>query len=172
MSLTFKTTEMKNVFIFIMLTLPILALAQSAERQVIGAGGSFVSTANVQVSYTTGEVVITSSAPTITVGFQQGKDGLNTAILENIDQGFTANVYPNPATSEILVDLNLNQETLMSMRLLDVQGRATSVALQEVSVLGKQQYRMDVSALNAGTYLLYFESGDNRLGTVKVHKVK
>jgi hypothetical protein len=79
-------------------------------------------------------------------------------------------VYPNPATDFILLNINLQQEGEVSVRLLDQVGNC--IYLQEKGKYdqGRHLIRLDVSVLPAGIYVCAVEvNGHNASGKLVVY---
>ncbi|MCD4770125.1 MAG: T9SS type A sorting domain-containing protein [Bacteroidales bacterium] len=133
---------------------------QEIKQQVISSAGGYDVSGGISLSWTLGELVITTVESgggdlILTQGFQQSKLEV-TAIEENPDLGVAVTIYPNP-TSEILnikFALPLEGETLV--QLAGPDGR--SVFSKEVpsGVLIEQ---INMQAYPAGTYFLRIQNG-------------
>lgn len=77
------------------------SFSQTVERNVIASGGQVLSNANIEVSYTIGEVIVTQlnqSQYIITQGFHQpSKKMINAPGVTDIL------IYPNPTVDEIVI---------------------------------------------------------------------
>jgi hypothetical protein len=62
------------------------------------------------------------------------------------------NFYPNPANTELNVDINLDAPTLANITLADLNGRV--IQIDEVENAYQQNRQYDVSELPSGTYLV------------------
>ena len=73
--------------------------------------------------------------------------------------------FPNP-TSEGVLYINLNNEvSLGKLSIFDISGKM--ILQQDIPKLSGENYKIDVSSLSAGTYLIQV-SNDGRLGSQKV----
>lgn len=81
----------------------------------------------------------------------------NTALEKPIT--FDFQVYPNPTTANLTVDLQLQEKTTIQLQLVAITGQLVKI-LQPKQVLekGKQQLWFDLSELNAGIYWLQVEN--------------
>ena len=148
---------MKHLFTLI-LTLSMLAgYSQEVAMQVLAtAGGYYENTgAGLSLSWTLGEpayTTLTSSEVILTQGFQQGNlFGTN---LEEIPTDVTAiRVYPNPVTSTVNIAVTLpNAKGRATVEVYDIAGRM--VKSTSAVMVGHEPYRLDVSNLPSGIYLL------------------
>ncbi len=81
-----------------------------------------------------------------------------------IESGFA--MFPNPATDELTLDVNMDAEREVKVSILDITGRAVSLNAYN---LAKDQNRvtMDVSTLPSGLYVVRVENGKT-VGTQKL----
>ena len=67
------------------------------------------------------------------------------------------NVYPNPFSDNIVLDLSVNEPTDFIVSLYDIEGR--SVFLQQTGLIQNDALvELNLSALNAGTYIIVVQS--------------
>jgi hypothetical protein len=78
-----------------------------------------------------------------------GVEGFN-----NWLNGVSLNVFPNPASNFLNVDINVQQDTRMDVRILDVTGKAVSQPMSNVAVQQHFLQQIDISDLSYGVYLL------------------
>ena len=149
--------------------IPCVLFAQSIERQVIGSTGSYSSNSTARVSSTVGETVITTASSgniILTQGFQQ--KGGNTIGINELENGFSINAYPNPVSNELILDFDVKKKTYVEIFLTDVMGKETSVPSGNLELSGKTTHVMNLSDISAGHYLLTFKTVDQILGTIKI----
>lgn len=81
-----------------------------------------------------------------------------------IESGFA--MFPNPATEELTLDVNMDAERQVKVSIIDITGRTISLNAYD---LHKEQNRvtMDVSALPSGLYVVRVENGKT-VGTQKL----
>lgn len=149
---------MKHLIIVGLALLPASLMAQSAERQVIATLGGYTEAGNVAVSSTVGEAVIHTHAEAeliLTQGFQQYS--FWPVGISNPDKEISMNIYPNPATDEVVLSMQLNQPMTMQYRLFNLQGQL----MHNAQIPAQQtEYSINVSNLAAGQYLLQVYSTD------------
>jgi Secretion system C-terminal sorting domain len=114
---------MKNKLLTILFGLMAnLMIAQSIERQVIGATGSTLTDGTTAtIDFTVGEVATTSltnGATILTQGFQQGE--VSGALSVTNPELLGVKLYPNPAISKINIS-GLKEKS--SLNVYDINGR-------------------------------------------------
>ncbi|WP_421751291.1 fibronectin type III domain-containing protein [Croceimicrobium sp.] len=125
-----------------------------------GNTGSGVSTSHTYTSNGVYNVVLTVNDTTdcYSVAMDSTTIEVNIGLEENPLQTSLA-VYPNPASDYINVEFDVVNSANAKIRLLDAQGRALSESNERAQ--GDQfRYRLDVSQLASGVYILEIESGD------------
>jgi chitodextrinase len=79
-------------------------------------------------------------------------------------------VYPNPTTSELLVEHKFNDLQPLLVRVFDVEGRQVGAVNFDKGELPTGQFSLDVSKYATGSYFLNFVLGGKNLGAVKFEK--
>jgi hypothetical protein len=144
------------------------AHAQSITPQVVASSGAHATTSNVQLSWTVGEVAVTTlsgGGGLITQGFHQTYD--IATLMDESPDGITVSVYPNPATDAINILLNGTFPPL-TVALYDMSGKLmlTSQMRSEESQKG-----LAIHDLPAGVYMLHiFSFGDTVAHTYRIIK--
>jgi hypothetical protein len=161
----------KIIVISICLFAFISARTQSLSPEVISSAGDYYVSSNVTLSWTLGEPVIETFSSTgniLTQGFQQptysvtaiddkpGSDGESTQI----------NVYPNPATDLLNVDLISAPKDGLLIQMYDLNGK---VIIDKQVQSTPAQKQLDVSRIARGNYILRFVSTNGKL--LKTFKV-
>jgi len=132
-------------------------IAQSISPQVIATTGGHGTTANAQLSWTVGEVAITTlsgGSNMLTQGFHQPYD--ITTMIEETPSGMRLMVYPNPTTDQLQIALSGDHGGL-ALTMHDISGRSvftTDIRADQQSMV----VRMESYA--AGTYVLRIFSPD------------
>ncbi len=143
----------------------ILASFTSVGQTVVSTQGDSYETATGSVSFTIGEVVIdtgTDGSTNLTQGFHQ--TNWNFIGLDDHDVDYVANIYPNP-TSDIL-NVEVIKFENVSYAMYDATGRI--VAMGDLSDLITQ---INVQNLESGSYQLeLFDEQNERLKTFKLIK--
>lgn len=70
--------------------------------------------------------------------------------------------YPNPTHGSLNFEYNFEKATTATARISDITGRTVLVKEFGKNSVGTRQFSLDVSALNAGTYIIEFLSDDKR----------
>ncbi|WP_400075439.1 T9SS type A sorting domain-containing protein [Winogradskyella sp. R77965] len=120
-----------------------LGIAQSIEKFSIDSGGASVSSGNIQVLYTIGEVnvqEISAGGISISEGFinSSSNSALGISGVEMND----INIYPNPASDKVTI---VSNNPIDSIEVYDILGK-------QIKTL-KSTNQIDVSDLNVGIYL-------------------
>ena len=77
-----------------------------------------------------------------------------------IEQRYRLNsCYPNPAQGLVHFSYRINHVLPVRLTLLDLQGRVMQQIVDEEQPPGDYQYQVDISYLNAGTYLYRLQAG-------------
>ena len=88
--------------------------------------------------------------------------------LASRDEGFANNadyafnIYPSPANDHALVSFNSSTEDVYSIRLIDITGRIIQSA-NYTSVIGENQYQMNLSSVAKGVYTVILQNGSTLL---------
>ncbi|MDX1907936.1 MAG: T9SS type A sorting domain-containing protein [Bacteroidia bacterium] len=132
-----------------------LVQAQTLERQVIGAAGGFGTAAGIQLSSTVGEAATTtlqSGAFILSQGFQQGD--LFRVGIDDPGIRVSYQLYPNPTTGQIVLELEAATAVRLTLELTDMRGRAIALPEQSVMLTPRATLAWDLSHLAEGTYLI------------------
>jgi hypothetical protein len=149
-----------NIMVLMLLALSLSS--QTIERQVIGAAGSDAESQGVKVSSTVGEAVddnFMTGSIKLYQGFQQAKEEkMGTIIEDNSYMVVDYKVYPNPVTNHLFVELEAQDETQLTLEVVNTQGVVIINKLADVTEY-ENRFRINVSELKAGTYILAFRQG-------------
>ena len=163
---------MKKLIIAAFVLAPMAIFAQSAERQVIASTGGYATATGLQVSSTVGETATatgTSSNIIITQGFQQPN---GTAVgIKELNNGLSVNVYPNPASNDVVLEIDAKSNLMVNATVYDMEGKTTGVSVSNLKVNGTLKQTLDISELTTGNYLISFTDENTTLGTVRIQKV-
>jgi len=100
--------------------------AQSTSPQVIASSGSFSSNGNISLSTTVGETATTTlsiSTTTLTQGFQQPEYDVINSVVETVSKSLQIKVYPNPAESNITIDIVSDENSNAKLTVVDMLGK-------------------------------------------------
>ena len=161
---------MNKLFIFILL--PLSALAQTKERQVIGSAGDYSSASNVQMSYTIGETMVetkTANTVTLTQGFQQAPGWV--VGIDHIETGLSIKAYPNPVEGQMIIEFDVVRPMHVQIEIFDLVGRQYKLPLESLHLSAHTKQLFDLSKFPAGNYIMNFKTEGSVLGTIKVQKL-
>lgn len=159
---------MKRISVLLGIVLMCLYSGICYSQQVVSSAGGQGSGTNVQLSWTVGEPVIeTFAGPSaiLTQGFHQSKL-LVTAINPLVYPGISLEVYPNPVTSALQLQVKGEDIPELMVRLFDMNGRL--VYVETVEALPGM---ISMEKFTPGTYLLkVYSTSNDPLKTFKVIK--
>jgi len=117
----------KVLFVFIACLVVSYANGQSVSSSVVATAGNSVETADLNVSWTVGEVAVETlgtegQTVVLTQGFQQGYFEI-TSIGDPLNSEFNINVYPNPASDFIWIDLKSENKIDAIVEIYNMEGK-------------------------------------------------
>lgn len=153
-----------EVFTFLVL-LSNFAYAQ----QILSSSGETGQNSSGSISYTLGELVITTQTNgtnAITQGFHQTQI-IVTEVLELSDPGFAISVFPNPTNDFVTLKIEKGETRNMTFILFDAQGK---FLLQEIVTDTEQQVSFE--QLNPGSYFIKVVKDRTDIKTLKIVKTQ
>ncbi|MGB3774132.1 MAG: T9SS type A sorting domain-containing protein, partial [Leeuwenhoekiella sp.] len=79
--------------------------------------------------------------------------------ISDYGQDLIESIYPNPASNEINVSLQLNQQERIGYNIVDLQGRVLLESKEEIYTSGANTIKIDLPQLSKGIYLCQLYSG-------------
>jgi|GEM_PF-3720329 len=157
-----------NLILLLVLLAPMALLAQTMERQVVGAGGGFVQTPAGSLHWTAGEMAVSARSA---AGTYWGEGFHQVWVAPTVSTGgpndapaISLTVYPNPAADY----LRVASDALLQVQLFDLSGRPVS---DLVAVNGTTE--LDLANLPARFYLLRaFDENGRTAGVAKVQHIR
>ena len=149
-----------------------ISYAQSIAPQSVNSSGTKMTQSNGSLSFTVGELVVLSQTDvegnTLGSGFTAGA-ALTTVIIQETDAAsMDVNVYPNPTTELINIQINHSNIDQVVISITDLQGKEVySGKYAGISnVIG-----INTASYATGTYMLTLKNLNNLvLGTYKIIK--
>lgn len=148
--------------------------AQNASlcRQAFSAAGESAERQSIHYDYTIGEAVVATfqtGAATLTQGFQQGEECSALVLGTDPTVDFSVLIYPNPTVDYIHFQYEGDAiSDRIYIQVVDALGK--SIALYEKNTVDFSE--IDCRALQAGTYVLFFQDeAGKRLGTFPFVKI-
>ncbi|MBW8334038.1 MAG: T9SS type A sorting domain-containing protein [Prolixibacteraceae bacterium] len=146
-----------------------IVYSQSLEPAVIATSGSFYANGNNSVSWTIGECIpetFVNSDNKLTQGFQQGVYEINT-VVDFTENGVTINLFPNPATDFINLEILQKDNKDYSYQLFDSNGKCLKNG--KITAVKSQIDLIDVAG---STYILnVYASNQKTLKSFKIIKI-
>lgn len=159
---------------FLLLSL-FAAKAQTSILEVVSPAGSYFVNegAGISISWTLGEPVTATfvnegAGIILTQGFQQG-NMFATSLPENISSTFSAQIYPNPAKTEATIKVSAPGLAKVNVQVFDITGRIIIFESFEPTA-SEHQYKLNVSTLKQGIYLVKVSSGNKQQKVIKLIK--
>ncbi len=87
---------------------------------------------------------------------------LGVSSLDELDANESFDVYPNPVSDVLNLDMNITETANVSVRVLNILGELVMTE-QLGSVYGRQIEQLNVADLQAGSYLLHINVGDKEV---------
>ncbi|MEO0469011.1 MAG: T9SS type A sorting domain-containing protein [Bacteroidota bacterium] len=167
----------KLICIFLLLGMSGSLIAQlEIERSVIAPGGIYGSNGTLEISSTMGQIEVRTllslnGTIVLTQGFQQ-PENLSTGTGELIDIVVDYNIFPNPTTRWLTVELNAAKPAEIELGLYDIRGRSIGVPNQKHTISGPFETRFDLNNVTDGFYFLGLKDKDGRLmATWKIQRI-
>ncbi|MDC0303982.1 T9SS type A sorting domain-containing protein [Flavobacteriales bacterium] len=157
---------MKFLTVLSIALIPMAGMAQSISPEVIASAGEHFENGTTQLSWTLGEVVIDTygnGTNTLTQGFHQTQ--LTVTSVEETLSEVRLNMYPNPTSELLNIDLGNNQ-TDINLQLFDMSGKLVYQAKIEAF---QTNHVVPMNLVATGNYLVQMQSVDGKLNTT--HKV-
>ena len=154
--------DMKFLATISIIALPLLGMAQSISPQVIASAGEHFANGSAQLSWTLGEVMIDTYADgnnILTQGFHQTLLTV-TSIEENLAD-LVLNMYPNPTSELLNIDLRNNDEDL-ELQLFDMGGKLIHT---DAITAHTGQYVLQMNKVESGKYLIRLQSADGQVNS-------
>ena len=160
---------MKRIILLILVPLASYGFAQTIERSVFGTSGTFASTSNLSLSYTLGEVFVTtasSTGVTLTQGFQQPTNTTNPG-PGSVNESITDDILVAPNPTRGYVHVTGGVEGNFSIVIFDMLGRE----MHNTSINNTLDVKLDLSKYNTGLYFVKIYNEETHLKTIKVKKI-
>lgn len=169
---------MKKIITLILSLALVQAFGQTPAivLQVVSSSGGYYkdATSGLNISWTLGEPVISTLAPTganimLTQGFQQG-NLFNTDVTKPDYTSLNFRMYPNPASNNIYFEIS-NQEAKgeFIVDVYEITGR--KIISENLGVFKNQEVmNLSISSLKSGIYLVKVRIGNFNSDVIKLIK--
>ena len=162
---------LRTTLLMCAMVIAVLARGQTISPEVQGAAGTQSQVGNTIVTWTVGEPLtetLSASGNTITQGFHQPRYVL-IALDEPLIAELGIKVYPNPTSDHVFMDIEREEESELTVELIDMTGRILST---RKSILMQDQLRFDLSQVAKGYYFLrVIQANGHMFKAYKVDKV-
>jgi len=141
---------MKAILITILVLISIESYNQTIDRSVVSSTGNHVDTDLISVSWTLGEVAISTSRSEgliLSPGFHQGNLVINA--IEGIQSDYQLKTYPNPVADKLIVE---SSKLDQFYEIIDMNGR-----LIKNGHITSNPFVLDLTYLPGGSYFLRVE---------------
>ena len=158
---------MKKLFGVLITSVSVTALSQSLTPTVVASSGDYFVGSAATLSWTLGEVVTDTyygTSTRLTQGFQQHQ--ISFVTVEDLALDISLNLYPNPTTSEVNLEVKNNTEVL-SVTIQDLNGKLLYNGLYQPETIQK----IDLGNYADGVYLMQINNAKNeKIKTIKIQK--
>ena len=144
-----------------------IAFQGSAQQSVNSSGGDAIGSGGSS-AYSIGQVVYTSNTSatgTISQGVQQAYE-IYALGIDNEKQDLILNLYPNPTSQFLTLDMNTSDLQNYSVQLTDMEGKL----IQEIENL-QSKTEMNLINLPTASYYLILTKGKSVIETFKIVKL-
>ncbi|MFT4668194.1 MAG: hypothetical protein ACI8YQ_002943 [Polaribacter sp.] len=145
-----------------------LGYGQSLSPEVVASGGDHFTGGDVQLSWTTGELMVDhydDGAIILSQGFHQSN--LLITSIEAPIEGIAVRAYPNPVANELTIECQDVRETL-SIILYDQKGTQL-LAEKIIHQDGLTKTILDLTAFPSSIYFLHISDEQNKM--IKNYKI-
>lgn len=161
----------KTVTLFVAGLFSVGVMAQSITPEVISSAGDHYDNGTHQLSWTLGEVAVQTydnGSNILTEGFHQPEILITSVEEENLTD-ISLNIFPNPTTQFVNIELR-NNESNLSAVVLDMTGK--TIMTKNIEAF-QMETGFDLSGLAAGGYLLQITEKDGKFrSTHQIQKTK
>ncbi len=144
-----------------------LGCTLSYGQQSVPSSGGNGSGSGGSVSYSIGQTVYTTntgSGGNVSQGVQQVYQ-IVTLINDELASKMSLNVYPNPTTDLLVLQLDLLDKSNLNYQLIDMQGN-----LKFSNSINNHETLIDASTFSSGTYLLNILNKNVQIQSFKIIK--
>jgi hypothetical protein len=144
--------------------------AQSISPEVQSSAGETNTVGTTSVSWTIGEPAITTATGTsaqISQGFHQPQYVL-VALEKPLTDGFTIDVFPNPASDRVFLQFDREENSKMEVQLITLNGKIIS---SQSSFALSEKLEFDLSSLSQGNYLVRVRNESGQFDAYKIQKI-
>ena len=160
----------KQLLFFLSLLFCSWGYSQTISPEVIATSGEHFISANAQLSWTIGELMIetySTGSNQLTQGFHQ--TNLTITAVEDLAEDFQLKVYPNPTKDLVNVEF-LESPSTASVIISDAHGR-TLILKEAIQPLGTETFNL--SSYPAGAYFLQVRNEEQQvIKTFQILKLK
>lgn len=146
--------------------------AQSLTPTVMASAGDYLSNGSMSLSFTLGEVAVTTLQATnliLTQGFQQPFEIDIGNAVEEKPVNWSVKAFPNPVENILKIKFTLEQTDSYTLQVMDITGKKMLVQELDFVTTG-ETYEIDMSEYAPGIYLLNITSKDQK--TNQIYKIR
>jgi hypothetical protein len=144
--------------------------SQQLSNTVISAGGNYSSASWGSISATMGEAVITTISAsnfTLTQGFQQPQQG-GVGIPSVKNSTPLIALYPNPANSELFLELTMPYASAINYKIFDMNGKELLSGNFTADAMHTTLKKINAENLSSGMYLVSVNAGSENIRNIKI----
>lgn len=144
------------------------SVAQSLSPQIISSSGTSFTNGSNQLDWTLGELStssLTNGSNSLSQGFHQGN--LNVTSIDNFDDTYGLNIFPNPAIDLLQVQFEKANKTNL-IELYSTEGKLLLTQESKNETL----CQIDMSKYDIGTYLIKIHNKNTKGKSYRIVKLK
>ncbi|MES2397542.1 MAG: T9SS type A sorting domain-containing protein [Bacteroidota bacterium] len=144
------------------------SIAQSLSPQVISSSGTSFANGSNQLDWTLGELStssLTNGSNSLSQGFHQ--DNLNVTSIDNFDDTYGLNIFPNPAIDLLNIQFEKANENNL-IELYSIDGKLLLIQESNYATL----CQIDMNKYDIGTYLMKIHNKNTKGKSYRIVKLK
>lgn len=164
---------MKRLFITLIIFLSVfLVHAQNLTPTVIASAGDFLDNGTVSLSFTVGELAVTTlvaGETILTQGFQQPFElDVSNAVVDK-PVNWSVKTYPNPVEDNLHIRFTLKNPGDFTVVIMDITGKKVFIKKYD-RILSGEVKEIDMTKYAPGIYLISVTSKDQKIR--KLYKIR
>ncbi len=171
--LTINTQIMKKIIVLLGMFLgTVLAYGQSLSPTVVASAGGYFDNGSVSLSFTVGEVAVTTLTGgdmILTQGFQQPFELDITGVDDNKSVDWSVKTYPNPVADNLNIRFTIKSPQDFTVMIMDITGKKVFIK-KYVEIQPGEVKEIDMQNYHPGIYMISVTSSDQKVR--RVYKVQ
>lgn len=159
---------MKSVVLsFMFLIIWNCSFSQSLSPTLISSAGAYAAGGNITLSYSLGEIAVTtltSDKLVLTQGFHQPQL-TGTGIPDEMKLDWKVNAFPNPVQDQLNISIRLGKPVELNLEIIDLTGK--KLLIKKLGrITADFDHSIDFSGFVKGIYFLKIQSTDKKYSRI------